>query len=73
MITNGDAIDRDLLRIRHEFQRMAGLALTAAQTAHLYELSAAHAARLLETLEAEGFLVSDSEGAYRRSPHAPHH
>ena len=72
MITNGDAIDRDTLRIRHEFQQMAGLALTAAQTARLYELSSAHATRLLETLEAEGFLVSDREGAYRRSP-AIHH
>ena len=68
MITIADAIDQDVLRIRHEFLETARLVLTAVDVVRLCGLSAAHATRLLETLEAEGFLVSDREGAYRRSP-----
>jgi hypothetical protein len=46
---------------------MPGLVLTAAQTARLYALSAAHAKVLLEGLEAEGFLAGSPSGVYRRS------
>ena len=67
MIVIGDAIDADALRIRHEFLAMPGLVLTVAQTARLHALSTAHAKTLLETLEAEGFLVSCANGAYPRS------
>lgn len=67
MIAIADAIDADVLRIRHEFLEMPGLVLTVAQTARLYAVSTAHAKTLLETLEAEGFLVSGPNGAYRRS------
>ena len=67
MITMGDAIDLDTLRIRHEFLEMPGLVLTPAQTARCYALSASHAKALLEALKAEGFLVSGPDGAYRRS------
>ena len=67
MIAIADAIDADVLRIRHEFLDMPGLVLTVAQTARLYELSTAHAKALLDTLEAEGFLNSFPDGAYRRS------
>ena len=67
MIANADAIDADVLRIRHEFQAKPELVLSVAQVAGLYELSTAHAKRLLETLEAEGFLVSGPAGAYQRS------
>ena len=67
MITIADAIDRDVLRIRHEFLEMPGLALTVAETARRNALSTAHAKALLEALEAEGFLVSGPDGAYRRS------
>ena len=67
MIALADAIDADVLRVRHEFLEMPGLVLTVAQTARLYTVSTAHANALLETLEAEGFLVSSPNGAYRRS------
>ena len=68
MIVLADAIDADVLRIRHEFLEMPGHVLTVAQTACLYSLSPAHAKTLLQTLEAEGFLVSGHDGAYRRPP-----
>ena len=67
MITIGDAIDQDVLRIRHDFLDLPALVLTAAQTARLHALSTEHAKALLESLKAEGFLVSGANGAYRRS------
>ena len=67
MIAFADAIESDALRIRHEFLDMPGLALTTAQAARLQALSTARAKALLETLEAEGFLVSGPTGVYRRS------
>jgi len=67
MITIADAIDLDTLRIRHEFLERPGLALTSAQTASRYALSASHSTALLEALEADGFLVGGPDGAYRRS------
>jgi len=66
MITNATAIDRDVLRLRHDFLDMPALVLTAAQAARLHGLSAAHAKTLLETLQAEGFLICLSNGGYRR-------
>jgi hypothetical protein len=66
MIVIADAIEADVLRIRHEFLEMPGLVLTVAQTANLYALSMAHANTLLKTLEAEGFLFGGPDGAYRR-------
>jgi hypothetical protein len=66
MIVIADAIDADVLRIRHEFLEMPGLVLTPAQTARLYSLSTAHAKMMLDILEAEGFLVSVA-GSYRRA------
>ena len=66
MIVMADAIDADVLHVRHEFLKMPGLVLTVAQTASLYALSMAHARALLETLEAEGFLIGGPNGAYRR-------
>jgi hypothetical protein len=67
MIVIADAIDADVLRIRHEFLAKPDLVLTVAQTATLYALSMAHAKTLLDTLEAEGFLISYLNNAYRRS------
>jgi hypothetical protein len=67
MIAIADAIDADVLRIRHEFLAKPGLVLTVAQTADLYALSTAHAKTLLDTLEAEGFLISYLNSDYRRS------
>jgi hypothetical protein len=72
MIVIGDAIDRDVLRIRHDFLDIPALVLTAAQTARLHALSTEHAKKLLETLEVEGFLVSGPNGAYRRSAPPSH-
>lgn len=70
MIAFADAIDADVLRIRHEFLEMPGLVLTVAQTARLYALSTAHARALLEALEADGFLAGGPNGVYRRAtPH----
>jgi hypothetical protein len=66
MVVFADAIDADVLRIRHEFLEMPGLVLTVAQTARLYDLSAAHAKALLDALEGDGFLIGGSSGAYRR-------
>jgi DNA-binding GntR family transcriptional regulator len=67
MVIFADAIDADVLRIRHEFLDMPGLVLTVPQTARLYDLSTSHARAMLDTLEAEGFLVSGPNGVYRRS------
>jgi hypothetical protein len=67
MIAIADAIDADVLRIRHEFLEMPELVLTVAQTARLYAVSTAHAKALLEILEAQGFLVSGPNSAFRRS------
>jgi hypothetical protein len=67
MITIGDAIDRDVLRIRHDFLDLPALVLTAAQTARLHALSTEHAKALLESLRADGFLVAGPNGVYRRA------
>jgi DNA-binding IclR family transcriptional regulator len=67
MVIFADAIDADVLRIRHEFLDMPGLVLTVTQAARLYDLSTPHARAMLDTLEAEGFLVSGPNGVYRRS------
>ena len=70
MIAFADAIDADVLRIRHEFLDTPGLVLTVAQAARLYGLSAAHARVLLDALQRDGFLARGSCGSYRRS-HPP--
>jgi hypothetical protein len=67
MVIFADAIDADVLRIRHEFLDMPGLVLTATQTARLYDLSTPHARAMLDMLEREGFLVAGPNGAYRRA------
>ncbi len=67
MLVLADAIDADVLRVRHEFLDLPGLVLTVAQTARLYGLSTSHARAMLDTLEEEGFLVAGPNGVYRRS------
>jgi DNA-binding GntR family transcriptional regulator len=71
MIALADAIDADALRLRHEFLAMPGLVLTVAQTARLFDVSRPHAQRLLDALEAEGFIIGGAVGVYRRSPASP--
>ena len=67
MIALADAIDADVLRIRHEFLDMPGLVLTVAQTARLYALSTAHAKALLDELDGRRVPRScGPNGDYRR-------
>ena len=66
MVCFAEAIDADVLRIRHEFLEMPGLILTVPQTARLYASSTEHARALLDALVDDGFLVSGPTG-YRRS------
>ena len=63
-------IDRDALRLRNEFLEMPGLSVTVPQTARLFGVRLDHAADMLERLEREGFLMRDTDGAFRRSPRA---
>jgi hypothetical protein len=67
MMAIADAGDRDVAQVREVFLEMPTLVLTVAQTARLHALSTVRANTLLETLEAEGFLVVGPNGAYRRS------
>jgi predicted transcriptional regulator of viral defense system len=67
MITFTDAIDADVLRIRHEFLELPALRLTVDQTARLLEIRSDHAAAMLATLEDEGFLMRTPRGDYRRA------
>jgi Fic family protein len=71
MIAFGDAIDAEVLRIRHEFLEMPGLHLTIADVARRYSVSTSHAQRMLDTLAAEGFLVQGDDGHYTRAGVAP--
>jgi hypothetical protein len=66
MLVLADAIDADVLRVRHEFLDLPGLVLTVPQTARLYGWSTSHARAMLDTLKAEGFLVVGCNGAYHR-------
>lgn len=53
-------------RIRAEFLEMPGLKLTLRQAAKVFGAESAVVNPLLEQLRAEGFLVRDSSGAFRR-------
>ena len=55
-----------LLRIRAEFDEMAGFAPTSGQAARLFGLSSEDCQRVLEWLEREGFLRADENGRYHR-------
>jgi predicted transcriptional regulator of viral defense system len=67
MITMGQAVDADLLRLRHEFLELPALVLTAPQVARLLDVRVEQAAAILATLEDEGWLIRSSAGAYCRS------
>ena len=67
MMPIADAIDRDAAQIRDDFLELPTLVLTVAQTARLHTLSTVRATTLLESLAAEGFLISGPHGVYRRS------
>jgi hypothetical protein len=66
MISMGNAVDADLLRLRHEFLAMPALVLTTAQAARLLDVRVEHALEILTTLADEGWLIQSHAGAYRR-------
>ncbi len=66
IVLEAPPIERDLLRLRNEFLEMPGLSVTVPQAGRLFGLRVEHAERILELLAAEGFLVHDNTGAYRR-------
>jgi len=66
MIILAEPTDLDALRLRAEFLLRHGLRVNASQTALLLDLRVSHAAALLRSLEAEGFLAALEDGTYRR-------
>ena len=67
MIAVSTPIDADTLRIRHEFLAMPGMRLAVPQAARLLGVSLHHAAKMLDVLEEEGFLIQAPDGRYRRA------
>jgi hypothetical protein len=67
MITAGDPIDLDTLRIRHEFLTVPDLRLSTEDVASVPRLSPRHAFAALETLVDESFLRRQSDGFYVRA------
>ena len=67
-----EPVEADVLRIRHEFLDLPGLALTVPQAARLVGVAVPHAAAMLALLEREGFLESSLDArevvVYRRVP-----
>ena len=53
-------------RVRDEFARLPGLAVTAEQARLVFDLDSDLCDRILGVLLAEGFLSRTAEGAYRR-------
>ena len=68
MVTLSAPVDTDLRRLRNEFAAMPGLCLTARQAARLLSVRESNARALLEALVAEGLLVRQISGLYRRAP-----
>jgi DNA-binding IclR family transcriptional regulator len=66
MIALAEPTDLDTLRLRNEFLEMPGLSVTIPQAARLFGVRQDRAATMLGTLEHEGFLRHDKDGAYRR-------
>jgi hypothetical protein len=64
MIALAPPVDADTLRLRHIFLTMPALVLTVPQTARLLDVRADQAARLLEALEREGWLIHRMDGQY---------
>jgi len=72
MITFAQPIDRDTLRIRHEFMSAANLRASAGAIAATLHIASRHAVADLETLVLEGFLERTTDGLYQRaSVHRP--
>ena len=66
VMTVAAPVDADLLRLRTEFFAMPGLCLTVRQTARLLAVREPRARALLDALVAEGLLVRNGGGLYRR-------
>ena len=67
MVYFAEAIEADVLRIRHQFLEAPGLRLSAASAARVIGVPTAHASDMLDTLEQEGFLIRADDGVYRRA------
>lgn len=59
-------VDADLIRLRNEFLAMPGLCLTIPQTARLLSVREMKARAMLDVLHAEGLVVCNGGGLYRR-------
>lgn len=66
MVTLSAPVDADLLRLRTEFSAMPGLCLTVRQVARLLSVREPRARVLLDSLVAEGLLIRNGGGLYRR-------
>ena len=66
MVTLSAPVDADLLRLRTEFFAMPGLCLTVRQVARLLSVREPKERVLLDALVAEGLLVRNGGGLYRR-------
>jgi hypothetical protein len=67
MITIGDPIDLDALRVRHEFLTLPDLRASVDIVAALLGVTKRHAALTLESLVADGFLSRAPGGQYVRA------
>ena len=59
-------LERYFEMVRAEYRDMPGLRLTLSQAARLFGLSLENSAHVLDRLAEDGFVVRDSNGAYRR-------
>jgi predicted transcriptional regulator of viral defense system len=66
MITIAEPIDADVLRARNEFLTLPGLRASADDVAVTLDVSARHAAAILDSLAREGFLERTVGGQYVR-------
>jgi DNA-binding IclR family transcriptional regulator len=67
MVSNPNPLlERHVEMVRAEYRDMPGLRLTLTQAARLFGLSLETSAHVLDQLAEAGFVVRDSNGAYRR-------
>jgi hypothetical protein len=67
VITTGEPIDADTLRIRHEFLTRPDLRVSADEAAALLGVPLRHALVILESLVVERFLARTADGQYVRA------
>jgi Mn-dependent DtxR family transcriptional regulator len=67
MITAADSIDRDTLRIRHEFIVVPDRRASVSQIAAVLQIAPRHTLAALESLVTEQFLERTPDGHYVRA------